>query len=207
MRKLLIIKKQNEFDKKLENDEKGFSIFEHYSLFNEKDKEVILNDKKILKKAFKQLRIKENNSFWNDFRSYYSPFNLSGNNLTVHAVENFNKDIYEAYIDFLFELKSIVKFKIDMNLFKNISSYENIVYLANKYKIGNKLIKEIEKLESIQKIIKYQKLNGFLDFKENELELINHSIMRYLSRIEFFKSNFIKIDIKKKFTIERISNF
>ena len=59
MRKLLLIKKQKEWDKELEKEKVTLPIEEFYKKLDYKDKEIILNNKEILLKAIEQLNIKE----------------------------------------------------------------------------------------------------------------------------------------------------
>lgn len=197
MRKLLIIKKQKEFDKKIEDEEKGFSINEEYKRFNKKDIEIVFNDKKILTKALQQIDLIKKNNFWVDFKKRYNPV----------KIQSLSDSMFQEYLNYIFELKKHIDFKIDINLFINIAKFTNIIYFSKKYKIGNKLISKIEELDSIKEIIKTKSVNSMLELNKEDLMYIDNSLSYNLSLKGSFHYEPKDIDLKKEFTINRIQNF
>jgi len=201
MRKLLLIKKQKEWDKELEKEKVTLPIEEFYKKLDYKDKEIILNNKEILLKAIEQLNIKEKSIF----------INLSYNQVFKQPFifEKVNLDnIINDYTEFLFELKEKLNLKLNLDLFISLSKLENIYYINSKYKIGKNLIEKIENNKELRKEI--GNINILEEIKTNDMlnNIITRNI-RYLTNLLKIKKSNTELDfnVKKYFDIETIKNF
>lgn len=201
MRKLLLIKKQKEWDKELEKEKVTLPIGELYKKLDYKDKEIILNNKKMLLKAIEQLNIKDMSFFIN--LSYNQAFKQAFI-LGKVSFDNIAKD----YTEFLFELKEKINLKFDLDLFISLSKLENIYYINGKYKIGEKLIQQIENNEELKKEI--GNANIFEEIKRNDMlnNIITRNIRYLITCLKTKKSNTeLDFNVKKYFDIKTIKNF
>lgn len=199
MRALLLMKKQKEWDKELKKEKVTLSIEDTYQKLDYKDKEIIFNNKKILLKAIEQLMISNNSYIYGVYSIYINSFQLKN-----EALSNLTKE----YVEFLFDLKKKMNIKLDFEVFIFFSMLENIYYIGNKYKIGEKLIEKIENNIELRKNIGSVKISK--EIKKNSVlnEIITKNIRYAFMSLKIKKSN-VKLDlnIDKYFNIKIIDNF
>lgn len=199
MRALLLMKKQKEWDKELKKEKVTLSIEDIYQKLDYKDKEIIFNNKKILLKAIEQLMISNNSYIYGVYSIYINSFQLKN-----EALSNITKE----YIEFLFDLKKKINIKLDFEVLIFFSMLENIYYINNKYKIGEKLIKKIENNIELRKNIGSVKISK--EIKKNSVlnEIITKNIRYTFMSLKIKKSN-VKLDlnIDKYLNIKIIDNF
>ena len=198
MRKLLIIKKQKEWDKEFKKEKVALCLSDCYRNLDWKDFDIICNDRKMLLKAVNHLRVSDISHFY---------LNIYGNKYI--SSKKFKLDnVVEDYIDFLFELKEKINIRLNAELIINLSELKNVLYVYEKYHVGEKLIQKIKSNEDVRKEIKKSNLlnvaksNIFID------DIIKRKVM-YLANIFKTKksNNELDFDVKKYFDINIIKNF
>lgn len=199
MRKMLLIKKQKEWDKELEKEKVTLPIEDLYKKLDYKDKEIILNNKKILLKAISQLNIKDMSWVISLYGYYNQSFRLG-----KVSFDNIAKD----YTEFLFELKEKLNIKLNLDLFISLSKLENIYYINSKYKVGDELIQKIENNNELRKEIGNVKIKE--EIKRNDMlnQIVTRNIRYLVTCLKTKKSNTeLDFNVKKYFDIETIKNF
>jgi hypothetical protein len=199
MRKLLIIKKMNMFNKSLEKQDKDFCISSEYKKFDNKEIEIILNDKKLILKMIHHLQIKDG---WLMYNSYQYKRELLLSKVDLN-------NIVGSYIDYLFEFKKLTGIKININLFFNLLEIKNIIYLVKNKNIGMSLIRDIENIKLIKKLKQKSNVDNILaeNFKAN-IEEIDSGLSIIFNHLRFiFKNKKENFDLIFELKRARIKEF
>lgn len=199
MRKMLLIKKQKEWDKELKKEKVTLPIEDLYKKLDYKDKEIILNNKKMLLKAINQLNVKDMSWVISLYGYYNQSFKLG-----KVSFDNIAKD----YTECLFELKEKLNIKLDLDLFISLSKLENIYYINSKYKVGDELIQKIENNNELRKEIGNVKIQE--EIKRNDMlnQIVTRNIRYLVTCLKTKKSNTeLDFNVKKYFDIKTIKNF
>lgn len=199
MRKMLLIKKQKEWDKELKKEKVTLPIEDLYKKLDYKDKEIILNNKKMLLKAINHLNVKDMSWVISLYGYYNQSFKLG-----KVSFDNIAKD----YTECLFELKEKLNIKLDLDLFISLSKLENIYYINSKYKVGDELIQKIENNNELRKEIGNVKIQE--EIKRNDMlnQIVTRNIRYLVTCLKTKKSNTeLDFNVKKYFDIKTIKNF